>query len=110
HRPTNLVLMCGAHHRAIHEGRLIVHGDLTTGLRFQHADGSSYGEVSSPQVADVWARVDQALRGLGFRANEAREAIDRARPTASADWSLQECLRQTLKLLGEAARCCGKGG
>src|SRR5690606_24101373 len=110
HSPTNLVLLCGAHHRAIHEGRLIAYGDLTTGLRFQHADGSNYGELASPQVADVWARVDQALRGLGFRAGETREAIDRARPTTRADWPLQECLRQTLKLLGEAAKCCAPGG
>ena len=66
----NLVLMCPAHHRAIHEGRLIVHGDLITGLRLQHADGSSYGEAASPQASDLWTRVYQALRGLGFRASE----------------------------------------
>ena len=103
HSPANLVLLCPAHHRAIHDGRLVVHGDLTTGLRFQHADGSSYGEPASPQAADLWARVYQALRGLGFRASEAGEAIDRVRLTAGADWSLQDCLRRTLQLLGEAA-------
>ena len=106
HSPTNLVLLCPAHHRAIHEGRLIAYGDLTTGLRFQHGDGSSYGEPSSPQAADLWARVFQALRGLGFRANEAQEAIDRVRPSASAEWSLQDCLRRALQLLGEAASHC----
>ncbi len=110
HSPANLVLMCPAHHRAIHEGRLIVHGDLTTGLRFQHADGSSYGGPASPRVADLWTRVYRALRGLGFRSSEASEAIDRVRPTAGADWSLQECLRRTLQLLGEAATHCPPSG
>src|SRR5690606_4644233 len=103
HSPANLVLLCGAHHRAIHDGRLITHGDSITGLRFHHADGSSYGEPASPRVADLWARVFQALRGLGFRASDAREAIDRMKPSASPEWSLQECLRRALQLLGEAA-------
>ena len=103
HSPTNLVLLCPAHHRALHDGRLIAQGDLTKGLRFQHADGSGYGEPASPQVADLWARVFLGLRGLGFRASEAREAVDRVRATASADWSLQECLRRALQLLGQAA-------
>ena len=67
---------------------------------------SSYGTPGSPQLADLWARVFQALRGLGFRASEAREAIDRMRPSGSADWSLQECLRRSLQLLGEAATRC----
>src|SRR5690606_26215853 len=88
HSPTNLVLLCPPHHRALHEGRLVVHGDLTTRLRFQHADGSSYGGPASPRVTDLWARVFQALRGLGFRASDAREAIDRVRPIAGPDWSL----------------------
>src|SRR5690606_9632426 len=70
HSPANLVLLCGARHRAIHEGRLVVHGDLATGPRFQHADGASYAGPASPRVADLWARVYQALRGLGFRASE----------------------------------------
>ena len=103
HSPANLVLLCGAHHRAIHDGRLITHGDSITGLRFRHADGSSYGEPASPRAADLWARVFQALRGLGFRASDAREAIDRMKPSASPEWSLQECLRRALQLLGEAA-------
>ncbi len=110
HGPTNLVLLCPPHHRALHEGRLVVHGDLTTRLRFQHADGSSYGGPASPRVTDLWARVFQALRGLGFRASDAREAIDRVRPIAGPDWSLQQCLRRTLQLFGEAASRCPHDG
>ena len=96
----NLVLLCPAHHRALHEGRLSIGGDLTTGLCFNHADGSSYGAPSSLGVADTWARVFQALRRLGFRAGEAREAIDRVQTAASGDLSLEECLRRALQALG----------
>jgi hypothetical protein len=63
HGLENLVTLCGAHHRAIHDGALLVTGSLATGLGFRHADGTVYGgRVSSPGVL-VHARAFRALRG-----------------------------------------------
>jgi hypothetical protein len=39
----NLVCLCTAHHRAIHEGVLAIEGSPETGLRFLHARGVLYG-------------------------------------------------------------------
>ena len=42
HQAQNLILLCGAHHRAHHRGRLGIRGD-STGVKFFHADGTPYG-------------------------------------------------------------------
>jgi hypothetical protein len=52
----NLVTLCGAHHRAAHHGKLRVTGSVPAGVRFQHADGSDYGLVARPQVAQLRAK------------------------------------------------------
>jgi hypothetical protein len=75
HEPENLMTVCGAHHRALHRGRLRVDGTPASGLTFRHADGSAYGRVGAPAVADAGAKAFQALRGLGFRESEARWAL-----------------------------------
>jgi 5-methylcytosine-specific restriction endonuclease McrA len=43
HGADNLVVLCSAHHRAVHRGLLVIEGSATAGLRFTHADGHSYG-------------------------------------------------------------------
>src|SRR5688500_2086156 len=40
------------------------------GLTFRHADGSVYGRVIAPVVADARAKAFLALRCLGFRESE----------------------------------------
>lgn len=45
---------------------------------FRHADGSAYGRVHAPAVADATAKAFVALRGLGFREGEARWALAQA--------------------------------
>jgi HNH endonuclease len=45
--PENLRSICGAHHRCVHRGQLIIERD-TNGLRFLHADGRPYGDVGAP--------------------------------------------------------------
>lgn len=79
-------MLCVAHHTAIHEGRLLVEGRPSRGLRFTHADGTPYGGPVSPEVAALRAAAFQALRGLGFREREARRVVDRANePIGPAD-------------------------
>ena len=77
HEPSNVCLACASHHVAIHEGRLIVRGDMSTGLTFCHADGRPYGAPQPPRdpeptlVADAISAVHQ----LGYSATEARGAV-----------------------------------
>lgn len=79
HGAENLVTLCGVHHRAIHDGALVVTGSWATGLVFRHADGIAYGgRVSAPDVL-VHARAFRALRGLGFGERDARQALQRVR-------------------------------
>ena len=106
HGVGNLVTLCGAHHLALHAGRLVIVGNITSGLGFRHADGTPYGAApSAPQVL-VRARAFQALRGLGFGEREARQALaqclDASAPNAPAD-DLEAVLRQCLDLLSVRA-------
>lgn len=104
HEPSNLVILCGAHHRAIHEGTLIV--TRTTGheLSFQHADGTRYGASPSAELSLVQMRAFQALRSLGFGEGEVRRALDETRRDAGAHATLEHLLRHCLDQL--TARAC----
>jgi hypothetical protein len=53
----NLILLCGAHHRAVHEGvfRIVAHGDET--FTFHLADGRDWPQHVDPSVlidTDSW--------------------------------------------------------
>jgi hypothetical protein len=75
HATGNLITLCGAHHRAVHRGELIVTGNASAGIRFRHADGSHHGQTLQPRTADIHAKAFAALRGLGFREGEIRRAL-----------------------------------
>jgi hypothetical protein len=66
HDPDNLGCLCCAHHRAVHEGRLIIEGRPSTGLLFKHADGTPYGGARSIRVLRIATR--RYSRGFGRRA------------------------------------------
>jgi hypothetical protein len=97
HDPDNLITLCGAHHRALHRGSLIIEGRVRSGLTFRHADGSPYGAVVSPAKADTSAHAFQALRGLGFRERDVRRALREAAqsvsPSADVETLVRHCLR-----------------
>jgi len=95
HDPQNLITLCGAHHRAVHQGGLIITGTASS-PHFFHADGTSYGSVVSPAVADVRAKAFQALRGLGFREGDAKRALVKIPNTVS---TLEQLIRQALREL-----------
>lgn len=98
HDPTGLVVLCAAHHRALHRGRLLVEGDASSGLVFRHADGALYGRVESPAVAEVYQKAFVALRGLGFRETEARRTLDQVRRENDAR-DVESVLRRGLAVL-----------
>jgi hypothetical protein len=68
HDSDNLGCLCCAHHRAVHEGRLIIEGRPSTGLVFKHADGTPYGGAldsgaCGPKRAGVCGPPDDGLQG-----------------------------------------------
>ena len=80
-------------------------GRVSTGLRFQHADGTPYGSAPAPETSVTFDKVFRALRGLGFKEREARQALD-AVMRADAEEALpptptaKELLRAALRMLG----------
>jgi hypothetical protein len=74
HDAENLIMLCSAHHTAIHEGRLLVEGRPSMGLSFRHADGASYG-------LPTWATIEALRIGTphadGTKPLTPRETTDR---------------------------------
>jgi hypothetical protein len=115
HDPSLLILLCSAHHGAIHRGVLHVSGRAPDRLEFRRR-GATWpvppGRASSdsrpapvgpappdaPDTAHADARADVivALRRLGFSAAEARRAVDATSP-ASGD--VETLLREALSHL-----------
>jgi hypothetical protein len=98
HDPERMVPLCSAHHRAVHDGRLVVSGVYSGGFDFTHADGSRYGAPQSdPTRSRVLAEVFQILASMGFRQREARQMLDEAGPHVRADVGIEEALRAVLQ-------------
>jgi hypothetical protein len=98
HDPEGLVVLCAAHHRAVHRGQLIIEGRVSTGLEFRHADGSRYGSVVEPRVAEANVQAFRALRTLGFREDETRRALERVR-AGGVHGNMESVLRAALGVL-----------
>jgi hypothetical protein len=93
----NLIVLCGAHHRAVHRGELVIEGGTAESLRFHHADGSPYGEPRSVEAATVHAKVFKALCKLGFGDGEVRRVIAALRrEPGMSQMTAEELLRQAL--------------
>jgi hypothetical protein len=78
-------------------------GSLASGLTFRHADGSAYGRVQAPVVADARTKVFLALRGLGFRESEARWVLEQATHVGAAQ-GVEAQVRVYLRLLPSGHR------
>jgi hypothetical protein len=105
HQPDNLVTLCGAHHRAAHEGELVIEGQVTTGVRFKHADGSDYGAVMdvTASAVDAQTKAFQALRQLGFTERDARRALSDTLEQVGSGADTETCLRAALEVLTSGA-------
>lgn len=100
HHAANLLTVCGAHHRALHRGELVVEGDAAAGVRFRHADGTAYGERVEPRALDVQTKVFGALRGLGFREGEIKQVLSDLRAEDGLREAAAECwLRAAIQRL-----------
>ncbi|MEO8182681.1 MAG: HNH endonuclease, partial [Deltaproteobacteria bacterium] len=103
--PTNLVTLCGAHHRATHHGELSIESMRDGGARFRHADGIVYGHAVRPGAIDVQTKVFSALRQLGFREREVRAVLEELRNEADLRGATAEgLLREALRRIRPAPR------
>ncbi len=109
HDPDNLVVLCGAHHRALHAGKLVIAGRVSSGLTFRHADGSSYGQAPSLQAQGEQSKLFAALRGMGFGEGETRRALEQLRKRTRSESDLEVLLREALSVLvGPAVDRCDR--
>jgi hypothetical protein len=100
HDEGNLLTLCGAHHRAVHLGQLLITGCEAGGLRFWHADGSEYGQMPSSAQATAQARASRALRSLGLGEKDVRRALEH---THVGGDSVEAIVREALRSLTEGA-------
>jgi hypothetical protein len=96
HAADNLIVLCAAHHRALHRGALLIEGKPSIRLEFRHADGSEYGKARAPLDADQGAKVFRALRNMGFRERDVREGVQRARAHVGSGATTEALLRRAL--------------
>ena len=94
--PDNLVVLCGAHHGALHRGRLRIDGKVSTGLQLRHGDGTAYGCMPSPLLVDASARAFAGLRNLGFSEKTARASLEQALSSTPANATAETLLRSAV--------------
>jgi hypothetical protein len=103
HDENNLIVLCSAHHPALHRGQLCITGEVATGLVFRRSDGTRYGTTTTAAAADACERAFRGLRGMGFGERETRRALDRVREREGTSnetmFSTDAILREALAML-----------
>jgi SOS response regulatory protein OraA/RecX len=103
-----LLTLCAAHHRAAHDGTLLIAGGVGK-LTFRHADGTLYGSRGPAAFTATQARAFRALRRLGFGDQEVRVVLRqtleelRVRGKLKEDVEFETVLRHALHLLSQRA-------
>jgi hypothetical protein len=105
HEPENLTLLCGGHHDAHHNGRLVIRGrapDLTFVLAGERLESMpAHVGASADRLRDetrqMRADAVLALHTLGFKKPEAIAAVDAALVAAQAPVDLEALLRLALR-------------
>ena len=99
HDLDRLACLCFAHHRAVHAGTLVLTGTVSSGLSFQHADGSRYGTNLTAETVHIAEQAFGALRNLGFPQTQARALLDKAMASRPANCNLTELMHAALRLV-----------
>ena len=97
HIEDNLIVLCTAHHRALHNGQLDIRGRVSQSLIFRRSDGGRYGALKAAVSVDACERAFRGLRNMGFGEREVRRAIERAECSDDTE----TLLRRALSLLTE---------
>jgi hypothetical protein len=99
HDPDKLVPLCGTHHRAVHDGRLLITGAWSSGFRFHHADGTRYGtrELPDPRKSDAAKVAYDVLWRSGFRQTEAEQAVDAIRDRIEPAMPIEDVVKMAFQ-------------
>src|SRR5678809_315309 len=96
HDPELLMVLCTAHHRAVHNGALRIEGSWSAGFEFFHADGSVYGSAAKAANTALLVDIHQALLGLQFTERETRSMVNRIRTHVGASATFEDAIRMAL--------------
>ncbi len=102
--PSNLLTICGGHHRAVHRGELGIVPDGESGILFRHADGTLYGQPTVAHAVDVHAKAFWALRHLGFREREVRAVLAELQSDDPPQLTVAGLLREALRRIRPAPK------
>ena len=78
--PANLIVLCWYHHRAFHEGWLLIDGSWESGFVFRHVTGKIYGSKDGPSDLLNANEALQTLRLFGCTEHDARALLETVRP------------------------------
>jgi hypothetical protein len=102
---SNLLTLCGAHHRAVHRGQLLIEREHDGALIFRHTDGVAYRNPTDPRLIDAHSKVSSALRHLGFREGEVKTVLSELRADPELDGaSVERLLREALCRIRQRTR------
>ena len=76
HDPERLAVLCGAHHRSVHQGHLRIEGTASEGFSVRHGDGTLYGQALSPPRLELTSLALSALQHMGFKSTQAQRLVD----------------------------------
>jgi hypothetical protein len=99
HDPGQLALLCGLHHRMLHEGLLWSEGDSARDVRFVHADGTTYGQSPNAEEVGLMNHAYGALRQMGFGETESKRALGSVRSHVGRTARLEDIVRAALRAL-----------
>jgi hypothetical protein len=111
HEPSNLIVMCGAHHTLIHRSVIRLEGTAPDRLVVTHSDGRPYGQLRNAPAKrasaenngrrstepTIEADVLEGLRRMGVPTGDARRAVEEAAGDGAG--SLEDLLRGALGVL-----------
>jgi hypothetical protein len=93
----NLISLCGPHHRARHDGRLVIRGVAPGRLVFEQRDGSRYG-------GQFFEQVKAAIRTSGYKARIADAAVERVSARLGTAVRLEEAIAAAFVECGRMGR------
>ena len=86
---SNLLCLCGVHHRLQHRGWLIIEGTSAADVRFRHADGTTYGVATDATEVAASQAAYTGLLSLGVPEAAARGSVAAARSALGARGSAE---------------------
>ncbi len=96
--PDNLLVLCGTHHKLLHDGYLFIERQPSGKLLFGHADGRTYGTVLLPSDLAANAAAFSALRALRFGERVSRRLLKAARKRLGSGSTAEALTKEAVRL------------